>query len=218
MSERINTPNIEAKDFLFISYKHDDIEVVDAIISRLYEKGVRIWYDANLHIGESWTEIAEEKIMHPNCRGIILFNSAAAFKSHPVHLERSWTMERLKKDTKGENFGYFSVNINNDSYLYLLKRTFDSLPNDPHLVDKEFSMTQIATILGLFDDRVIYANPCDPDGCAQSLFNAIKAKFPAVIDMDYVNMQKLQTQGLGTEMSLVFGLYKQIQAAVEIPS
>ena len=114
---------LENRDYLFLSYKHDDAETVHAVRSQLYDLGVQIWYDADLHIGNNWLERATERINNPRCKGVIFFNSVSSFMSKPVHQERLLTLARIKRDKEqGKSFEIFPVNIGCSSNIYLIKR------------------------------------------------------------------------------------------------
>lgn len=70
-------------DFLFVSYKHEDTEIVVEVIGFLVEQGIRIWYDADLVYGDKWPEIAEKLIKNDHCRGVIFLIVRIHFKAIP---------------------------------------------------------------------------------------------------------------------------------------
>ena len=43
--------------YIFISYKHEDAEIVMMEIEQLQKKGINVWYDAGLALGEPWDEV-----------------------------------------------------------------------------------------------------------------------------------------------------------------
>ena len=209
MEQHYTKSEIENSDFLFVSYKHDDAEIVSAMISQLYDKGVRLWYDADLHIGDNWLKIAGELINNPNCKGVIFFNSIASFKSQPVHNERMLTLSRIKADKeRGRTFHIFPINISCGSNVFLLKKVFDSLPDEPISLAREFPFDFVKVITELFTDDTIYAAPDDLEACAQKLFASIKTKIPNAIDTDYLHMKKLEQNFEQTRVNFELGVCK----------
>ena len=50
------------KNYLFVSYSHNDKDVVYKILHGLYDKGVNFWYDVELSVGDFWNEKVKEKL------------------------------------------------------------------------------------------------------------------------------------------------------------
>ena len=80
LSESIDTcpkvprPSIsEEQNYIFVSYSHADYKAVYKALARMYDGGVRFWYDNGLTAGRDWETEAKEKIRHPNCAGAIFF-------------------------------------------------------------------------------------------------------------------------------------------------
>ena len=53
------------EDYIFISYKHEDVDTVSKIICDLNERGYRIWYDEGLHGGKNFVDEIAQRII--NC-------------------------------------------------------------------------------------------------------------------------------------------------------
>ena len=83
-------------DYLLVSYQHDDKETVRDIVHYLYQKGIRLWYDEDLVMGEKWDEIVEQLIKHENCKGVVFCNSVSSFVSKAVYKERCLVEEKIK--------------------------------------------------------------------------------------------------------------------------
>ena len=43
--------------YVFISYAHDDSNLIYPIIGELQKKGLRVWYDEGIEVGTHWDEI-----------------------------------------------------------------------------------------------------------------------------------------------------------------
>ncbi|MDQ6827491.1 MAG: toll/interleukin-1 receptor domain-containing protein [Gemmatimonadota bacterium] len=74
-----------AHDFIFISYKHDDIPRIAPVMAELGERGQRIWYDSGIPGGAEWDAMIEERIAR--CRVLLLFVSQSAVASKYVRRE-----------------------------------------------------------------------------------------------------------------------------------
>ena len=185
--------------FLFISDKREDSsETVYDTLNYLFEQGVRFWYDADLGVGEKWTEIAEGLIKHPNCRGVVFFNSIPSFTSEPVHKERGFTLEKQKKCREEKTpFCIFPVNIGQPSVLELIKAVFYEI-NDLTRLKREFPIEYIKNITTLFDSEIIYcyADPNNKEGYRSDLCNIIAKSLPQVINKDVVRMKKFEDSGI----------------------
>ena len=48
--------------YIFISYCHDDKEIVLPIINELIKRGYRIWYDEGINVGEDWPEVVAQHL------------------------------------------------------------------------------------------------------------------------------------------------------------
>ena len=104
----LNEEKILANRFVFISYSHKDGDAVREDMEALIARGVRVWYDEHMRLGERWTEIAERTIRHENCIGVIFYNSANSFLSNAVQKEQVLARDRLNE----EDFRIWSVHMN----------------------------------------------------------------------------------------------------------
>jgi hypothetical protein len=74
--------------YLFVSYAHLDRDVVYAELARLYEQGVRLWYDEGIHAGEEWPEkVVSNSLCHS--AGLILFLTCSSLGRKEVGRELS---------------------------------------------------------------------------------------------------------------------------------
>ena len=72
----------EEAPYIFVSYSHRDRERVFPIITRLYEKGWRIWYDEGLEVTENYYTSLSRHIK--NCTVFLLFVTENSVKSEFV--------------------------------------------------------------------------------------------------------------------------------------
>ncbi len=73
------------KPYLFVSYAHNDKQIVLPIIESMRLKGYRIWYDEGIKTGSNWQEMILDKVS--SCKQFILFSSESATKSKWVNRE-----------------------------------------------------------------------------------------------------------------------------------
>ena len=81
-----NMPCDTSKPYAFISYSHKDKDVVRAIFTDLYNKGLNLWIDgANLpHDQKPWISAANEALIDKNCKCAFFFRSEASTISPPI--------------------------------------------------------------------------------------------------------------------------------------
>ena len=65
--------------YIFISYAHKDVNVVLPIISKLQDRGYRVWYDAGIAPGTEWPEYIAQHLR--NSTAFVAFVSRASLDS-----------------------------------------------------------------------------------------------------------------------------------------
>lgn len=85
--------------FMFISYSHDDKEIVQDWFLKLYRLGYNLWIDvANLpHNQQSWEDAAEDALLSGNCVRLLFFRSENSMKSVNIYEELNKANARLPK-------------------------------------------------------------------------------------------------------------------------
>ena len=84
--------------YIFISYRHADAEIVMMEIEQFQKKGINVWYDEGLALGEPWDEVeVKNHIEKSNCIGVFFFVSPVFFQSRAVWKEVGYTKEAEKK-------------------------------------------------------------------------------------------------------------------------
>lgn len=61
--------------YIFVSYRHMDNESVIPVIRQLCERGYRVWYDADIVVGEDWSECIAEHLYNSNCVLVFMSNN-----------------------------------------------------------------------------------------------------------------------------------------------
>ena len=51
-----------SEPFVFVSYAHADAELAYPIISGLQERGMRIWFDDGLDVGDIWEDVIPDHV------------------------------------------------------------------------------------------------------------------------------------------------------------
>jgi TIR domain len=83
--ERAPKPYDGAADYIFISYKHQDMSRIVPILRKIADLGYRLWYDKGIPGGAEWDALIEERVQ--NCKLLMLFVSQAAVESRYVRRE-----------------------------------------------------------------------------------------------------------------------------------
>lgn len=88
------TPYEGNEDYIFISYSHQDMDLVLPVLWHLQENGVRFWYDEGIDPGSEWPESIA---MHLNgCRGCLAFISPHSLDSPNCRREVNYALSKNK--------------------------------------------------------------------------------------------------------------------------
>lgn len=77
-------------NFVFISYSHNDADIVIKDITELKRHGVVLWYDRSIAYGEKWDTHALQAVSNSKCAGVSVYVSHSSVRSPAV-------LEELKK-------------------------------------------------------------------------------------------------------------------------
>ena len=185
---------IEKGKFLMISYRSIDSYVVVEDIRNMQAKGMRVWYDAAMELGDNWKHVAENVIKHPNCVGVVFYNSENSFVSKPVFYERAWAREQLAAcQAKGEPYIYFSVNIGGRSTNEIIRDTY-RVAGDAN-IESVFPFEYLRDVVEMFNEDVICIRRT---GTSQQTAEAIykKTRMLGVVDDEEVILEKLVAAGV----------------------
>lgn len=72
-------------DYIFVSYKREDLPRIAPILREAVSVGQKIWFDKGIPGGAEWDTIIEERLAH--CKMVMLFVSQAAIRSRYVRRE-----------------------------------------------------------------------------------------------------------------------------------
>ena len=185
---------IEKGKFLMISYRSIDSHIVLEDIRQMQALGLRIWYDAAMELGDNWKHVAERIIKHPNCAGVIFYNSENSFVSKPCFLERGWAREQsaVMKE-KGEPYIYFSVNIGGRSTNEIIRDTY--LRAGEGDIENVFPFEYLQDIVDMFTEDVICVRRT---GTAKDTAEIIykKTRRLGVVDDEEVVLEGLEKKGI----------------------
>ena len=81
--------------YIFVSYNHDDEDVVFDIISDFHKRGYRIWYDGGIPTGDYFVEVLADKIMH--CEIFLCFLSPRYIDSPYCTRELNFALSNKKR-------------------------------------------------------------------------------------------------------------------------
>ncbi|MBO4667676.1 MAG: toll/interleukin-1 receptor domain-containing protein, partial [Bacilli bacterium] len=194
--------------FIFVSYSHHDQEKVEQDVIALQKEGVRIWYDIHMNPTDDWEDIANSKIEHPNCIGVLFYNSEYSFASSACEKERIITINRKNSDN---NFTYWFTNLNGSTSSILSKVGPILTSQSPDKLSLFYSQ-YITNLLTLFNDNLIYIHP---DSVASTMLDEAK-KFGA-IDNEGKTLENLSETGRLTDEKVLFEFGSFIDKKINMP-
>ena len=80
--------------YIFVSYAHEDSNIVIPILEAMNQRGYRIWYDKGIRWAEDWRKAIAEKIK--NAAVCLAFHSVASSKSNHCQVEVREIVRRNK--------------------------------------------------------------------------------------------------------------------------
>jgi hypothetical protein len=155
-------------------------------------RGIRIWYDDAMELGDNWKHVAEGVIKHPNCAGVIFYNSENSFISKPVFMERGWTREQAAAmKEQGKPYVFFSVNIGGRSTNAIIRDTFNLVGDN---FESLFPFEYLRDVVDMFNEDVICVMRT---GTSEQTADVIykKVRPLGVVDDEEVLLEKLIKSG-----------------------
>ena len=80
--------------YIFVSYNHDDADVVYEIISDFHDRGYRLWYDTGISVGDNFVAVLADKIK--NCETFLCFLSPRYIESPYCKRELNFALSNHK--------------------------------------------------------------------------------------------------------------------------
>ena len=92
--------------FVFVSYSHEDKEIVYDFILQLQAQHINVWFDVDLQYGIEWFEDVKKNVRKPQCAGAIFMVSKSSLLSEPCMKELKLVMDSPLADGR-----YMAVNL-----------------------------------------------------------------------------------------------------------
>ena len=80
--------------YVYVSYSHEDKEIVLDILKKLHTSGLRIWYDRGIQPGNTWQDYNANHIK--NCHTFLFFVSSNSVNSEECKYEIQYACDNLK--------------------------------------------------------------------------------------------------------------------------
>lgn len=94
MSEELDIIYEGKEPYLFVSYSHQDQNLVEPIIQGLYDMGYRLWYDTGIAVGSRWPDTIADHVIDSSC--VVAFISRNAIASTYCQEELFFALEEGK--------------------------------------------------------------------------------------------------------------------------
>ncbi len=192
--------------YLFISYSHDNKDIVYSDIATLVHRGVRIWYDESMKIGEDWWIRAQKAMRDADCVGVVFYNSPEAFISAAVDQERVLG-KKLKESGKLQCYG---VNLGAKTSDEICDEAM-SLATTPEL--RRTYRENVASF-DLFSENVLVVREEDADSRIERIYKT--ADENGCVDSAEAVKKTLDEKPSAESAVLTFGAY--IGDPVDYPS
>ena len=193
-----NESNIvtSTKDYIFISYSHNDSDVVFDNLDILDANNMNYWVDKELLAGDKWNETVLDVIYNEHCKGAILFLSQNYVISEAAEKEIEYCFERKKKNI---NFAISIISCNNRSVLGNISLAFSALQdaNDKE-IQKTFPQERLYTVTKYLEKNILYVPslPNASEDIKNKFFNAFRQYAGSVFD-DSRSYHKLLAEKMG---------------------
>lgn len=141
--------------YLFVSYSHKSSLTVYNDLSQLYDSGLNYWYDTELHVGDVWHKIVEERLADPNCCGAIFFFDENCLKGDAIEIEIN-LFEKYKKQRSGL-FSFCVLSEKDDSVYCIVRNALSECAGmNTAELQKTLPEKRVVTVLTAFNKDKIY--------------------------------------------------------------
>lgn len=145
MAEKIPIPYTGSEKYVFVSYSHQDKDLVYKDLNRLIESGIRIWYDKGIPAGPEWDEFVYPKIVCEQCALVLFYVSEHFFYSDAIAKEIKIVFNTSGTEKEVKNS--FSVNIGGISAMNMWVKSENRF---------NFKEENIKLMLDYFGEKRIY--------------------------------------------------------------
>jgi len=167
----LNEERIIKSKYIFVSYSHRDADAVREDMTALMARGVRVWYDEHMRIGEKWSDIAEKRINDENCVGVLFYNSPNSFISSAVQEEQKMASDRAKN---GE-FHIWAVHLDAKPTAQICIEAISMHPNV-----QEYFTTAMPFQQAMFDARLLCIMRTESQTTVERIYNEIAEPYHIV--------------------------------------
>lgn len=98
MARDLGVKVTENGKYYFISYNNEDSNLVSHYLKNMDLKGLPVWYDYGIDVGDHWEEIIASKI--DNSEAVIMFLSREIFNKKESFVHKEWKMAKEFFDKK----------------------------------------------------------------------------------------------------------------------
>lgn len=168
-------------------------------MTALMARGVRVWYDEHMRLGEKWSDIAKKRINDENCVGVLFYNSPNSFISDAVHEEQIMANERAKN---GE-FHIWSVHLDEKPTAQICIEAISMHPNVQEYFTKAMPFQQ-----SLFDSRVLCIMRADSQSTVDRIYNEIAEPYHIVDnENNLMDDARKSNRSIGEASEITLGRY-----------
>lgn len=191
LSQRRANPSCD--HYMFISYSHNDSNIVYNDLSFLYENHVNFWYDKELNAGDKWDEVVRGVIESQNCKGVIFYLSSNYFKSEACEKEIELAFTKYKNDP---TFTIILISPYGLSVLEIIRNVFLELKDcSSKELEQNMPQSRLEKISKYFSKNILYLVPDinDVNKHLINLCNTLKGKKLPVFSDDESMLEKVKT-------------------------
>ncbi len=98
MAQYLGVDVVNSGEYFFVSYNTEDADRVSQYVKALAQKGLPLWYDYGIEVGDKWANTIADKIA--NSEAVIMFLSRRIFNKEESFVHKEWEMAKDFFDKK----------------------------------------------------------------------------------------------------------------------
>lgn len=119
---------------IFVSYAHEDYDLVKPIIERWREMGLKFFFDeSDIHHGQNWQIVAEDAMDRDECKLVVAFCSKNSVCKEAVSLEiehaNAWRRNKYPEDMQKQSMYIIPINLEKEPIKSYLPEIANKHPN-----------------------------------------------------------------------------------------